>query len=106
MKDPETELIGGLAAVEAYLLYSNTLLPDDKNRLREGLGFAWRDLRDAGPSNSYAAPGDLTELQILNREAKLASVREYLEFFPFEIVRDGELSIGDDLFLECLVRYA
>jgi hypothetical protein len=40
----------------------------------------------------------------LNREAKLASVREYLEFFPFELVRDGELSISDDLFLECLVN--
>jgi hypothetical protein len=40
----------------------------------------------------------------LNREAKLASVRKYLEFFPFELVRDGELSICDDLFLECLVN--
>ncbi len=40
----------------------------------------------------------------MNREAKLASVREYLEFFPFELVRDGELNISDDLFLECLVN--
>jgi hypothetical protein len=104
MKDQETELVGGLAAAESYLLYSNILLPADRNQLREGLGSAWRDLREAGPGNNYAVPGDVTEFQILNREAKLASVREYLEFFPFELVRDGELNISDDLFLECLVN--
>ncbi len=104
MKDQETELVGGLAAAESYLLYSNILRPADRDQLREGLGSAWRDLREAGPGNNYAVPGDVTEFQILNREAKLASVREYLEFFPFELVRDGDLNISDDVFLECLVN--
>jgi hypothetical protein len=29
MKDPETELVGGLAAAESYVLYSSILLPAD-----------------------------------------------------------------------------
>jgi hypothetical protein len=72
--------------------------------LAGGLGRAWRELRDAGPGDNYVLPGDRTEQEELNREGLLASVREYLEFFPFEIVRDGPLNINDDQFMECLIN--
>jgi len=104
LKDPETELVGGLAAAETYLNYSSSLNPDSVADLTLRLGLAWRDLREAGPSNSYAVPGDRTELQELTREAKLAGVREFLEFFPFDVARDGNLTIGDDIFMECLMN--
>jgi hypothetical protein len=90
--------------VDTYLLYSLALDDDERAALRTDCGRAWNNLRKAGPGNNYAAPGDRTELEELSREAKLASVREFLEFFPFETVRDGALGIEDDLFMECLIN--
>jgi hypothetical protein len=72
--------------------------------LAGGLGRAWCEFREAGPGDNYVLPGDCTEHEELNREGLLASVREYLEFFPLEIVRDGPLSINDDLIMECLIN--
>ncbi len=93
-----------MAVVDIYLLYSLALDEDERVALRTDCGRAWNNLRKAGPGNNYAAPGDRTELEELSREAKLASVREFLEFFPFETVRDGTLGIEDDLFMECLIN--
>jgi hypothetical protein len=104
LKDPEIELVVGLSVADTYILYSTTLLPADLENLAGGLGRAWRELRDAGPGDNYALPGDRTEQEELNREGLLASLREYLEFFPFEIVRDGPLNINDDQFMECLIN--
>jgi len=104
LKDPEIELVVGLSVADTYILYSSALLPADLENLAGGLGRAWRELRDAGPGDNYALPGDRTEQEELNREGLLASVREYLEFFPFEIVRDGPLTINDDQFMECLTN--
>jgi exonuclease III len=95
LKDAETELVGGLAVADTYLVYSTALAAGDRDRLLLGIGTAWRELREAGPSNNFAVPGDRSEMDELQREAKLASVREYLEFFPFHTVRDGNLNIDD-----------
>jgi exonuclease III len=84
LKDSEVELVVGLAVADTYLLYSTELAPVVRENLLTGLGRAWRELREAGPSDNYAVPGDRTEQEELNREGLLASVREFLEFFPFE----------------------
>jgi hypothetical protein len=104
LKDPETDLVVGLAVSKTYIINSTVISEEDRNRLTGDLGCAWAYLRSAGPSNNYAAPGDRTEQEELSREAKLASVREFLEFFPFEIVREGTLSVEDDTFHECLIN--
>ncbi len=61
LKDRETDLIVGLAVADCYLLYSAEFNEDELQRLRRGLGLAWQQLREAGPGNYYAAPGDRTE---------------------------------------------
>ncbi len=94
----------GLAVVDTYIIYSTSIAEEEKRQLRIDCGQAWRLLREAGPGDNYAAPGDRTELEELSREAKLGSVREFLEFFPFARARDGTLSIGDDIFMECLMN--
>jgi hypothetical protein len=104
LKDPETELVVGLAVADVYLVYSTVLTQAEVDNLRLGIGQAWRDLRQAGPGNSFAVPGDRSENDELRRDALLASVREYLEFYPFQRVRDGALNIGDDLFMEVLLN--
>jgi hypothetical protein len=104
LRDPETDLVVGLAVVDTYIIYSTSIAEEEKLQLRIDCGQAWRLLREAGPGDNYAAPGDRTELEELSREAKLGSVREFLEFFPFARARDGTLSIGDDIFMECLMN--
>jgi hypothetical protein len=104
LKDPETDLVVGLAVADCYLLYSAEFNEGELQRLRRGLGRAWQQLREAGPGNYYAAPGDRTELEENTREAILANVREYLDFFPFARARDGVLNIEDDIFMECLMN--
>jgi hypothetical protein len=104
LKDPETDLIVGLAVADCYLLYSAEFNEDELLRLRCGLGLAWQQLRAAGPGNYYAAPGDRTELEENTREATIANVREYLDFFPFARARDGVLNIEDNIFMECLMN--
>jgi hypothetical protein len=99
LKDSETELVGGLAVADTYLVYSTALTAGERERLLLGSGTAWRELREAGPSNNFAVPGDRSEMEV-----KLASVREYLEFFPFHTVRDGTLNIDDGMFMECLIN--
>jgi hypothetical protein len=94
----------GLSVADTYTLYSMAITEDERALLRRDGGLAWRSLRDAGPSNLFAAPGDRTVLEELEREGKIASVREYLDFFPFARVRDGELNIEDDIFMECLIN--
>jgi hypothetical protein len=104
LKDPETDLVVGLAVVDTYIIYSTAITEEERQQLRNDCGQAWSLLREAGPGDNYAAPGDRTELEELSREAKLGSVREFLEFFPFARVRDGTLNIGDDIFMECLMN--
>jgi hypothetical protein len=104
LRDPETDLVVGLAVVDTYITYSTSIVEEEKQQLRIDCGQAWRLLREAGPGDNFAAPGDRTELEELSREAKLCSVREFLEFFPFARARDGTLSIGDDIFMECLMN--
>jgi hypothetical protein len=104
LKDPDTDLVVGLAVADVYITYSSAVTERERDELRSGCGRAWKLLREAGPGNCYAAPGDRTELEELSREGKIASVREYLDFFPFVRVRDGPLTISDDLFIECLVN--
>jgi hypothetical protein len=84
--------------------YSTAITNEETDDWVEGLGIAVSNLREAGPSDLFAVPGDRTEIEELTREGKLGSVREYLEFFPFRLLRDGPLSITDDLFLECLIN--
>jgi hypothetical protein len=104
LKDPETDFVVGLAVAETYINYSTAITEEERTNLRLGCGRAWSSLRDAGPRNVYAAPGNRSELEELTREAKIADVREFLEFFPFETTRDGTLSIEDDIFMECLIN--
>jgi hypothetical protein len=104
LKHSETELVGGLAVADTYLVYRTALAAGERDCLLLGSGTAWRELREAGPSNNFAVPGDRSEMEELQREAKLASVREYLEFFPFHTVRDGALNIDDGMFMECLIN--
>jgi hypothetical protein len=104
LKDPETDLVVGLAVADTYIIYSTAINEEERQLLRNGSGQAWSLLREAGPRDNYAAPGDRTELEELSREAKLGSVREFLEFFPFARVRDGTINIGDDIFMECLIN--
>jgi hypothetical protein len=104
LKDPDTDLVVGLAVADVYITYSSAITEREREDLRSGCGRAWKLLREAGPGNTYAAPGDRTELEELSREGKIASVREFLDFFPFITVRDGPLSIADDMFMECLVN--
>ncbi len=101
LKDPETDFVVGL--VKTYINYSTTITEEDRIILRLGCGHAWSSIRAAGPRNVFAAPGDRTELEELTREAKIADVREFFEFFPFDDTRDGTLSIEDDIFMECLL---
>ncbi len=104
LKDPEIDLVVGIAVAETYLRYSTALTNEETDDWVDGLGIAVSNLREAGPSDLFAVPGDRTEIEELTREGKLGSVREYLEFFPFGLLRDGPLSIDDDLFLECLIN--
>jgi len=104
LKDPEIDLVVGIAVAETYLRYSTALTNEETDDWVEGLGIAVSNLREAGPSDLFAVPGDRTEIEELTREGKLGSVREYLEFFPFRLLRDGPLSIDDDMFLECLIN--
>jgi len=104
LKDPETELVVGLAVADVYLIYSTSLTEPERINLNTGIGQAWRDLRKAGPSNNYVVPGDRSDHEELVRDGLLASVREFLEFFPFQRVRDGGLNVGDDMFMEVLIN--
>jgi hypothetical protein len=104
LKDPEIDMVVGIAVAETYLRYSTALTNEEIDDWVEGLGIAVGNLREAGPSDLFAVPGDRTEIEELTREGKLGAVREYLEFFPFRLLRDGPLSIDDDLFLECLIN--
>jgi exonuclease III len=63
LKDSETELVGGLAVADTYLIYSTALTVEERDRLLIGSGSAWRELREAGPSNNFAVPGDRTEIE-------------------------------------------
>jgi hypothetical protein len=94
----------GLSIAETYLRYSTAISEEENADWMEGLGIAIDTLREAGPSNFFTVPGDRSEIEELTREGKIGAVREYLEFFPFPKLRDGALSINDDLFLECLIN--
>ncbi len=104
LKDSETELVVGLSVADVYLIYSTSLTEPELANLHTGIGQAWRDLRQAGPGNNYVVPGDRSEHDELVRDGLLASVREFLEFFPFQRVRDGGLNVGDDIFMEVLIN--
>jgi len=104
LKEMETELVVGLAVIDTYIRYSAIVTENEKNELNVGCGNAWNELRSAGIPDEIAAPGDRTEIEHLTRAGKIASVREYLEFVPYARLRDGALSIPDDIFMECLIN--
>ncbi len=109
MRDPDLDLVVALAVADTYLASTevwNTFNPID---LRVGVGRALNLLRESGPSDIHLNPGDRTEAESLIREANIASIREFLDTFPFTIMRDGPITNSlsdndDDFFPEGLLN--
>jgi hypothetical protein len=49
-------------------------------------------------------PGDRSEAESLIREGIIANIREFLEDFPFALLRDGPLNVDNDIFMEGLMN--
>jgi hypothetical protein len=79
------------------------LPPEEKTILLETIGEARSRIRQAGPHSSILPPGERGEEEELQRAAHLARIRHILEDIPYTALRDGILTVEDDIFLECLI---
>jgi hypothetical protein len=105
LRDPDLDLVVALAVADTYL--ASTDLRNDNlnlNQLRIGVGQGFEGLRRAGPNDVHINPGERTEAESLLREGIIANIREFLDDFPFAVVRDGPLNIDPDLFMEGLMN--
>jgi hypothetical protein len=109
MRDPDLDLVVALAVADTYLASTEVRNAFNPVDLRVGVGRAMNLLRESGPSDIHLNPGDRTEAESLIREANIASIREFLDTFPFTIMRDGPITNSlsdndDDFFLEGLMN--
>jgi exonuclease III len=104
LRDPDLDLVVALAVAETYLA-SMTIRNDiNVDALLRGVGNGFDGLRRAGPNEVHINPGDRSEAESLIREGIIANICELLDDFPFALLRDGPLNIGNDLFMEGLMN--
>jgi hypothetical protein len=109
LRDPDLDLVVGLAVADTYLASTAVLTPNVKNALSISIGTAMDALRKSGPSDFHLTPGDRTEAESLQRAGIIAGIRETLEVFPFAQLQTGPLVSDngvnpDDNFMEGLIN--
>ncbi len=72
--------------------------------LQRGVGNGFDGIRRSGPNDVHINPGDRSEAESLRREGIIANIREFLDDFPFVLLRDGPLNVDNDLFMEGLMN--
>ncbi len=97
LRDPDLDLVVALAVADTYL--ASTSLRNDP-----GLGNGFDSLRRAGPNDVHINPGDRSEADSLVREGLIGNIREFLDNFPFAMLRDVPLNVDDDFFMEELMN--
>ncbi len=102
LRDPDLDLV--VAVAETYLASTTIRNGINVNTLLRGVGNGFDGLRRAGPNEVHINPGDRSEAESLIREGIIANIREFLDDFPFALLRDGPLNIGNDLFMEGLMK--
>jgi hypothetical protein len=108
LRDPDLDLVVALAVADTYLastsLRNDPGLINNYNHLLIGVGNGFDSLRRAGPNDVHINPGDRSETDSLVREGLIDNIREFLDNFPFAMLRDGPLNFDDDFFMEELMN--
>jgi hypothetical protein len=89
LKDPDLDLVVGLAVADTYL--SCTAINDgiDIAGLKRGVGTSIKTLRELGVSDAFLTPGERTEAASLSRAARIAEIKDFLDLFPFDRLGTG-----------------
>jgi hypothetical protein len=93
-----------LAVADTYLASTTIRNNINLDMLRLGVGNGFDGIRRAGPNEVHINPGDRSEAESLIREGIIANIREFLEDFPFAMLRDGPLNVDNDIFMEGLMN--
>jgi hypothetical protein len=104
--DPDLDYVVALAVAETYLSCTSCPRQGGWGDLLLELGQAKNKLRRAAPSSVHMSPGDRSEFEELTREGLIAEVREFLDEFPYPLLRDGPLAadLDPDFFMEGLMN--
>jgi hypothetical protein len=71
LKDPDLDVVVGLAVADTYL--SCTAITNGINiaELKRGVGTSFKTLRELGVSDTFLTPGDRSEADSLSRAARM-----------------------------------
>jgi hypothetical protein len=104
LRDPDLDLVVALAVADTYLASTTIRNNINVDMLQRGVGNGFDGIRRAGPNDVHINPGDRSEAESLLREGIIANIREFLDDFPFALLRDGPLNVDNDLFMEGLMN--
>jgi exonuclease III len=89
LKDPDLDLVVGLAVADTYLSCTAINEGIDIAGLKRGVGTSIKTLRELGVSDVFLTPGERTEAVSLSRAARIAEIKDFLDTFPFDRLGTG-----------------
>jgi hypothetical protein len=89
LKDPDLDLVVGLAVADTYLSCTAINEGIDIAGLKRGVGTSIKTLRELGVSDVFLTPGERTEAASLSRAARIAEIKDFLDTFPFDRLGTG-----------------